>query len=940
MERIITCSFADDFIRVLADHLMERFRGEGNDLSRIAVVFGGRRPALFLKRELGRRIGGSFHPPRFFSMDEFMQFLVEKREPCRLIREMDACYLIYRLAKAVSPAITKGHEEFSRFLPWAREIASFIDQCDLEDVTNAALKNIQRSAEIGYEVPASVNVLLSSITSLREAYHAALRERGSYSRGFIYLRAAEIVHETDLREFADTLFCNFFYLHATEEKTIAEMRTSGRATLFFQSDDSPWRVFERLSRSFSCRIAPRSGKAPSYTLHISAGIDTHAQVGLVRELVKKIENRERTVIVLPDPAGLIPLVSEIGSCVDELNISMGYPLKRNPLYSLLEAILDVQRTRREGAYYARDYLRALNHPLLKNMNLALEPSVTRVLTHKVEEVVSGAASAPIGGSLFLTLEDIENCGEIYRFASATLANMNIPLDPGELPGILNALHEIAFRIWEKVKTPRDLSAAIERFIDVVARKSSLPLYFVNVKVAEEVLAIAEDMRNASFADERFPQEGLFRIFMDALGHGKTAFSGSPLRGLQVLGLFETRALNFENVIVMDVNESSLPALRLSEPLIPRQVMVSLGLNRVEEEEEIQRYHFRRLISHAKNVYLIYDDSPEKERSRFIEELVWERQKRLKSARGAPVRRAGFATDIVPKKGAVEKRAGVMEFLKAASYSPSSVDTYLACPLSFYYRYVLRLREREDLLEEPDGADVGTLLHAVLRESFGDFIGKKPLIDREFRDSLLARLDTRFAESLGKRMGPESFLLHHVMRFRIGRFLDNEAERDVQQVISLEQDLEGDFEADGRTHRFKYRVDRIDRLSDGSILIVDYKTGGGDPRPRSSPLLAMQDFSRESIHEAVRSFQLPLYLHFVRQRCGEDQVRAACYNLRTLQLAEFPSRRDRERVGEIMEKCMSALAFILSEINDPNIPFMADEGDPRRCARCPYFYLCR
>jgi len=940
MDRIITCGFADNFIEKLADRLLSRHCREGNDLGRTAVVFGGHRPALFLKRELGRRIGRGFHPPRFFSMDEFMQYVVSKKETCGALRGMDACHLLYLLAKTKAPGITEGRDTFSAFLPWAREIAAFIDQCDLEAVEDAALRNVQSSAEIGYDVPESVNSLLESIISLRRAYHGALRERKTYSRGFAYLRASMLAGEAALPEFESVLFCNFFYMHKTEEAVIKSVYDGGKGVLFFQCDRSPWLVFDRLSRIFSRRISPDGDRPPSFRLHLAAGMGPHAQVGLVREALEKTANHDETVIVLPDSGSLIPLLSEIGPRVKELNVSMGYPLVRNPSYSLLESILGAQRNRSGDVYYARDYLKVITHPLMKNMNFMIEPAVTRVLVHKVEEALSGAAPAPIGGSLFLSLSEIEECAEIFRLTAATLGKMGIDPDAAELPALMRLLHDAAFRPWETVKTPRELADAVERFIGVLAAKSSLPLHFLNVKGAEQVLATAGEMRDASFADEEFERDGLFKIFMEELSRGKVSFGGSPLKGLQVLGLFETRALNFKNVIIMDVNESALPALRTAEPLIPRQVMIGLGLNRVEEEEEIQRYHFRRLISHARDVHLIYDDRMEKERSRFIEELVWERQKREKSVRRQPVRRAGFPADIAPRKGMIPKSPDVERFLSNFDYSPSSIDAYLACPAGFYFRHVLGLKEREDLLWQPELSEVGIFLHRLLGEAFSGFKGRRPALDPEFRAFFMGLADKRLDDGIGRRMGPDLFLFRRVMRHRLKRFLDREAARDALEIISLEEEFRGVIESGGRGYRFVCRVDRIDRLPDGGALVVDYKTGSGIAPPRSSALLTLEQSSREAIRDAVRSFQLPLYCHFAGEKYKGIDITAALYSLKTLDMAEFPAHRDRDKAGEIMEKCMDALRRILSEINDPAVPFAADERDRRRCSRCAFSLLCR
>jgi hypothetical protein len=656
--------------------------------------------------------------------------------------------------------------------------------------------------------------------------------------------------------------------------------------------------------------------------------------------VKNIRRHDRTVIVLPEPASVVPLLSEISPCVRELNVSMGYPIAMSALCGLFTCVVNAQGSRREDGYYAAHYLAVLTHPLLKTMKFALEPAVTRVLAHKVEEVLSGAEDTQLSGSIFVKLDDIEGFGPLHRLAAETLSQMGIELDAGEVRAVLREVHEIAFGMWERIGTFEDFAQALERFLRALVERGSLGSHFINLRVVDKLLAVSDELGGASFRGERFTPEEMFRVFMDAVRREKLSFTGSPLKGLQVLGLFETRSLTFDHVIVMDVNESVLPRVRACEPLVPREVMVNLGVNRMEEEEEIQRYHFMRLIAHAKDVYLVYDGDPEKGRSRFIEELVWEREK----ARGTPgeglVRRAAFHTRLAPKRGSAAKSARVIDLLKEMTYSPSRVDMYLRCPLSFYFHHVLRLREKEDLLEDPEGGDVGEFIHRVLQEGFERFRGAQPQVNAEFRGWFLREFERAFAERFGRRMKSGAFLLEHVVRFRLEQFLDREAERPVEELLALEESLAGEIAIGGRSVPFRCRIDRIDRVAGGRIMVIDYKTGSVADAPRPRLLLGGGMLSREWIGRAVRSFQLPLYRHFVGERYEGADASAALYDLRAAKLIQFPADKDYQHADEIMGACMRALGYIVEEIMDPGRPFMADESDPRRCGRCPYFRLCR
>ena len=156
-------------------------------------------------------------------------------------------------------------------------------------------------------------------------------------------------------------------------------------------------------------------------------------------------------------------------------------------------------------------------------------------------------------------------------------------------------------------------------------KSFVSSHPLNLKVLERIYEIIDELKDAEFKEQTFPQEDIFKILESKLKEEKVSFKGSPLKGLQILGLLETRALTFDNVIIMDANENILPKISVYEPLIPRQIMEGLGLERLKQEEEIQRYHFMRLVMGAKSAYFVYDDNPEKERSRFLEEIIWQRQ---------------------------------------------------------------------------------------------------------------------------------------------------------------------------------------------------------------------------------------------------------------------------------------------------------------------------
>lgn len=940
MERIVTYSFGDNFIFSLADFLRENFIPKmGNDLSRIACVFGGRRPSLFLKRELARGIKSSFIPPKTFSMDEFIDYIISQNNNRPQIEELDAYYTIYNLAKKYMPDILEGRESFSDFLSWAAEIVSFIEQLDLENIPDEILQNIQKSAAIGYEIPQSINHLLQNIIKLRGAYHNSLESRNIYSRAMRYVHAYEAAANNDFEEFDAVIFCNFFYLHAVEQKIIKNLYDKGKGICVFQGKDEEWPVLKNNAQIFSAEIKPKKDKPINYNLYLYEAFDTHSQVCMVREILKKNKDKKDTVVVVPRPETVIPLLSETACVLDEFNVSMGYPLKRSNLYDLFSALYRSQESRKEGKYYTKDFISVLRHSLVKNLKLGKDSAVTRVLVHKIEEILQGSEVTSVSGSLFLSLAEIENEEKIYLRASQTLENMGINSSVDECREVFKQINSLFFSCWEEVRCLGDFVLKLEVLLSVLAEKSMTAKFPFNIRVMEKLYEIKEALARLPFSKEDFPALEIWEIFQQRLEKGVVSFIGSPLRGTQILGLLETRSLNFENVIVMDMNESVFPKLKIYEPLIPREVMLILGLNRLEKEEEIQRYQFMRLISCAKEVHLIYEKNQAKEKSRFIEELLWNKQKQANKLEVISVPRVNFAIKVESQNPRVEKTPQMISSLEKEVYSASRINIYLGCPLQFYYRYVLGLKEQENLLEDPQSAHIGTFIHELLEYTFTKFKGTKPLIDAGFKKYFLNILESKFEKEIAHRMRSDSFLLKRIITVRMERFLEKEKERGAAKIICLEEKSFGTIVLKGKPVEFQYSVDRIDEFEDKSVVIIDYKTGGSDIAPNSFSTLENMSMSRESIKNNIKSFQLPLYYYLAGQIMPGVRLNAELYNLRTLERSSFISERDTANAANIIKICLEALEYIFGEIIDPSVPFYPDKEE-RKCALCEFVNLCK
>ena len=939
-EKIINCQLSENIITKISDYIEKEFIQKDIPLDRVACVFGGKRPALFLKKELSSRIKTSFIPPKVFSMDEFINFIAKKEGVIKTISNMDACYYIYILAKKELPDLLKGRERFCDFLPWAREIISFIEQLDLESIEEKQLKNIQKSAAIGYEIPQNINRLLQNIVKLRSSYHSLLREENIYSRGMRYLKASELAESFNADEFEAILFCNFYYLHSTEQKIIKSLLDKKKGVCFFQGSQDDWSVLAKNAKHLGSKIIPLKSQEYNYNVTLHQGFDMHSQVSMVREVLQGIKDKEKTVVVLPQPEAVVPLLCEISSCVSEMNVSLGYPLRRSSLYVLFDLLFKVQESKKDNLYYAKDYLNLLKHPLVKNLKINSESAVTRVLVHKIEELLQGVEETSIGGKLFLSLDEIEDEKRVISKTVETLASMNVKVSISECSVVLGQLHRVLFKEWEDINSVNALSKKLSDFLDILVQKSIIVKFPFNVQALEKLFIIADDFESTSFCEERFSQQELWELFHQRLGSERINFIGSPLRGLQVLGLLETRSLSFDNVIVMDMNESVLPKLKIYEPLIPREVMLSLGLNRLEKEEEIQRYQFFRLLACAKNVHLVYSADEIHEKSRFIEELLWAKQKTEGALKSVHAKRARFAIETDISKKIIKKTPQMISQLKEATYSASRLNVYLGCPMQFYYKYVLGLKEKDDLLEGPEATHIGKFIHEVLEESFKKFISTKPKFTKTFYSSFAKLVDEKFEKEIACRMKSDSILLREIMNERLRKFLENEEQWPVKKILSLEEDRKATIKLNGQDVPFVYTVDRVDELEDGSIVIIDYKTGGANITPKRLSSLQSMQMNRESIKEDLRSFQLPLYYHFTKEQMPTSDINAQLYNIRSLKRESFIRDDDKGNESEIMDISIQALEYIHKEICDPKVSFSCESVDERRCENCPFVSPCK
>jgi len=927
----------------LVEAVAERLGDMGPDMADRMAVFPGRRPGHFLRKLLAERIGSGFVPPRVLSLDGFvdMVFDAHQTRPRPCIEPVDAVALLFEIQREGEPL---GGEQFlslDSFLPLGMRIFDDLEDLLAEGVDPARVAEVETL--IQERVPLRSRDRLAAMAHFYESFYPRVEERGLSTRAQRCRAVASSLAAEDLAAFRRVVFAGFFRPNAGEREVLRRGSQVPGGILLLQEGPGIGKAFDEFgigrADKGSAGEAGTSAGRPGPRIHLHKSPDTHGQAFALGPLLGEPDGE--TVIVLPAAETLFPLLRHCLSRFDgqAYNISLGYPLARTPMFGFFADLMELVLSMDGDRVYVPSYLTFLLHPYTKNVLFGDSAEATRVLLHMLEDRLAAGR-----GRTFLPLAEIEAAEEVFRDAERVLAEGGRGPAAADLAAHLASIHAATIGVFRSFASVRDFAERCIGIVEWIHDRSTARLHPYFTPFSESFLRSLDALARSLLGPMAFEgTAGYFALLRRYVRTCRLPFEGTPLAGLQVLGAMETRDLTFRRVFILDANEGSLPESGGDDSLLPLAVRRALGLSTHREREEAADYHFGRLLAGAREAHLFFVEGGGKERSRFVERLLWDAQRRDGNlAEGAHIGTVRYRADLSDRRPRpVGKDARILEILAGFRFSATSLDAYLACPLRFYHGHVLRLSEKEEIRGEIDRADIGLHVHEILRGYLGPRIGR-PLTEEDTARSAIARIaGPAFVSRFGPSEAGAGRLLARQVTEHLGDFLEGYL-RPLAHGGNLEA-LATELEIEKAWNGFSLfgKLDAVFRRG-AQPWIVDWKTAH-DRRRYASRLEDLEPADRATWSAALPTMQLPLYILLYSSYSGiavRDLGASFLLLGRTVMDRDIEVPLFRERgEAENWPKVEGTLDALLHEIVSPDIPFTAPEDLAPACPYCAFTGIC-
>lgn len=957
----------ESFLKLVAADLYKHTEG---NLAHTAVVFPNKRAGLFFNEYLAQESDSPIWSPAYVSISELFRSLSpwEVGDPVKLVCEL---YKIFRRE-------TQSTETLDDFYFWGEMLISDFDDADKNRVdTDKLFSNLQdlRNIMDDYtfiddEQEEAIrqffqNFSIERRTALKERFISLWNVLGNIYKGFRESLASQniayegmmyrhvIEHlDVDKLPYEKYVFVGFNVLNKVEHTLFTQLKDAGKAVFYWDYDEFYMKenrqavtheAGEFIRRNLRDFPSPLSGElfknlSKPKEVHYIASSTENAQARYLPQWIRNnlTTPEKETAVVLCNEALLQPVLHSLPAEVKHVNITMGFPLSQTPVYSFLIALLELHThgfNFKSGRYTFQSVVTLLKHPY------------TRQLTGQAEllekELTRNNRFYPLPGELgkdeFLT-----------RLFTPLSGNLNLCIRLSE------TLQQVAGIYQANTSGTEDTDAFNQLYRESLFKAYTTINRFRTLIEEDELTVQSETFR---------------RLLVKVLSATNIPFHGEPAIGMQVMGVLETRNLDFRHLVLLSVNEGQLPKSGGDSSFIPYNLRKAFGMTTIEHKIAVYAYYFYRLLQRAERITLMYNTSSDGlnrgEWSRFMLQFLieWPHPitRQFLEAGQSP---QGTSPITVEKTPDVMRRMQSLFDVRAnpkAKFSPSALNYYLDCPLKFYYRYVAGLSAPDEVSAEIDSATFGSIFHYAAEHIYKDLTTHGKVINKEALETLLRNevklqdyVDTAFKKlffNVPQNEKPEYNGVQLINSAVIARYLKQLLQNDLRYApfTFIASEMEVDEPIDIQTPKgvIKSRIGGIiDRMDskDGTLRIVDYKTGGDADTPPHVESLFIPDKKRSNY-----VFQTFLYAAIMCRKQPTMKIAPALLYIHraatetyspVIQMGE--SRKPKEAVEDFSKyekEYRERLQRLLEEIFNPEKSFTQTEII-EKCTYCDFKALCK
>ena len=951
------------FLKHVATDIYSRF---GDNMQDVSIVFPNRRSILYFNKYLSQIVPKPVWAPKCYTISEFVQSLSN-------LRKADELLLLFDLYK-IYCKIRQSNEPFDSFYYWGELMLSDFDDIDKYKVDAEALfKNLSSLKNINEQFsylseeqieaikqfwgsynqskPSAEHKQFShlweSLLGIYSNFKETISKKGLAYEGMIYREVADSLNKPGIENnFKHVAFVGFNALNECEKSIFKSFKNTNNALFYWDYDieylndivhEAGFFIKQNIinfppsldSTYFNNLSQPRNIELiaiPSDTGQ------TKVAGNLAAQFAKENISLENTAILLTDESHLMPVLHSIPDEIKDVNVTMGFPLKGTSIVSLIESLgklLSQVKTDKDSSapkYYYKYLLEVLKHPYFyinnseEILNLELEIINNNLINIPVSKIPKSSLTSIITNPPSSGFEYIRKISSLIKIIGYTLFS--------ESADKKSSYNEIESDTLMQVYTTVNLLA------DLIS-ESETPF---DIKLSH-------------------------RLLMKRINSLTMPFEGEPLKGLQIMGFLESRAIDFDNVIIIGVNEGNLPKTNVPVSFIPYNLRHGFGLPTLEFRDAMYAYYFYRVLQRAENIYLLYNTvsakSGNSEVSRYATQLLYNSKYSIKeSTQTFNITPSKLPIISFPKTEEIKQKLQKYYAENLNNFlSPSAINSFIDCKLKFYFRYIAGIKAYEKPAEEIDASLLGNILHSAMFSIYSNYKEKQldknelfsiikntELIEKTLLDAMSKEYFKKSVSADEIELQGRNFIIFNILQKYIKRILEYDSTVAPINIVGLEHNVVHSFEIEVNNEILNIRVggniDRIDEVG-SSTRIIDYKTGKVESKFTSFDELFAPIDASKSKKEIFQALLYAIILNYDNKSILP--IKPVLYSLREIFNNDYNPQIEFNKnpvynINEIQGEFTEKLKSLIVEIFHNEVSF-EQTTDLQRCKYCDYKIIC-